>query len=117
MGERSNFALLPVVIAALEQLLDWRVERIAASLSALNARIAERLAASGFVLLPSEVRSPHILGVAVPPGATDIITRLAAQQIHISQRGAMLRISPHLHISDHDIDRLCDALHAIGQGQ
>jgi selenocysteine lyase/cysteine desulfurase len=117
MGERSNFVLLPVVIAALEQLLDWRVERIAASLSALNARIAERLAASGFVLLPSEVRSPHILGVAVPPGATDIITRLAAQQIHISQRGAMLRISPHLHISDHDIDRLCDALHAIGQGQ
>jgi selenocysteine lyase/cysteine desulfurase len=117
MGERSNFALLPVVIAALEQLLDWRVERIAASLSALNARIAERLAASGFVLPPSEVRSPHILGVAVPPGATDIITRLAAQQIHISQRGAMLRISPHLHISDHDIDRLCDALHAIGQGQ
>jgi selenocysteine lyase/cysteine desulfurase len=117
MGERSNFALLPVVIAALEQLLDWRVKRIAASLGALNARIAERLAASGFVLPPSEVRSPHILGVAVPPGATDIITRLAAQQIHISQRGAMLRISPHLHISDHDIDRLCDALHAIGQSQ
>lgn len=117
MGERSNFALLPVVIAALEQLLDWRVDQIAASLGALNARIAERLAASGFVLPPPKVRSPHILGVAVPPGATDIITRLAAQQIHISQRGAMLRISPHLHVSDHDIDRLCDALHSIGQGQ
>lgn len=117
VGERSNFALLPVVIAALEQLLDWRVERIAQSLAAINAKIAARLAANGFAIPADEVRSPHILGVAVPQGASDIVPRLAADQIHISQRGAMLRISPHLHVSDHDIDRLCDALHAIGQSQ
>ena len=117
VGERANFALLPVVIAALEQLLDWQVERTAASLGAINARIDARLEASGFALPPHATRSPHILGVAVPPGASDIVARLAAQQIHISQRGAMLRISPHLHVSEHDIDRLCDALHAIGQGR
>lgn len=115
VGERANFALLPVVIAALEQLLDWQVERTAASLGAINARIAARLEASGFALPPPATRSPHILGVAVPPGASDIVARLAAQQIHISQRGAMLRISPHLHVSEHDIERLCEALHAIGQ--
>jgi selenocysteine lyase/cysteine desulfurase len=117
VGERANFALLPVVIAALEQLLDWQVERTAASLGVINARIAACLEASGFALPPPATRSPHILGVAVPPGASDIVARLAAQQIHISQRGAMLRISPHLHVSDHDIERLCDALHAIGHGQ
>ncbi|KPF74115.1 aminotransferase [Blastomonas sp. AAP25] len=116
VGERSNFALLPVAIAALEQLLDWQVERIATSLGAINAGIADRLAASGFVVPAAQVRSPHILGVAVPPGASDIVARLAAQQIHVSQRGSMIRISPHLHVSDHDIDRLCDALNAIGQG-
>jgi selenocysteine lyase/cysteine desulfurase len=115
VGERSNFALLPVVIAALEQLLDWRVERIAASLAAINAAIAARLETIGFALPAPGLRSPHILGVAVPPGASDIVARLAEQQIHLSQRGAMLRISPHLHVSDLDIDRLCDALHAIGQ--
>lgn len=116
VGERSNFALLPVVIAALQQLLGWQVERIAASLAGINVRIAARLDASGFAMPAPAMRSPHILGVAVPPGAHDVIAQLAAQQIHISQRGAMLRISPHLHVSDHDIDRLCDALHAIGQG-
>lgn len=114
VGERSNFALLPVVIAALEQLLDWQVDRIAASIGAINDRIAARLGAGGFALPPAARRSPHILGVAVPPGASDIVARLAAQQIHLSQRGATLRISPHLHVSDHDIDRLCHALLAIG---
>lgn len=117
VGERSNFALLPVVIAALEQLLDWQVDRIAASIAALNARIAARLEAVGFALPPAALRSPHMLGVAVPPSSSDIVPRLAAQQIHISQRGAMLRISPHLHVSDHDIDRLCDALLGIGQSR
>lgn len=116
MGERSNFALLPVVIAALEQLLAWRVERIAASLAAINTQITARLAAGGFPVAAPDVRSPHILGVAVPQGAREIVPRLASEQIYISQRGAMLRISPHLHVSPHDIDRLCDALHAIGQG-
>ena len=117
VGERSNFALLPVAIAALERLLEWQVERIAASIRAINDRIAARLGSGGFALPPAAMRSPHILGVAVPPGANDIVARLAAQQIHLSQRGAMLRISPHLHVSDHDIERLCDALVAIGQGR
>lgn len=117
VGERSNFALLPVVLAALEQLLAWRVERTAASLEAINMQIAARLATSGFAITAPEMRSPHILGVAVPPGVSDIVGSLAAQQIHVSQRGSMIRISPHLHISDHDIDKLCEALHAIGQGQ
>lgn len=117
VGERSNFALLPVAIAALEQLLEWRTEQIAASLGAINTQIAAQLEAGGFAVPATEVRSLHILGVAVPPGASDIVARLAAQQIHISQRGAMLRISPHLHVSDHDIDRLCDGLAAIGRGQ
>jgi selenocysteine lyase/cysteine desulfurase len=117
VGERSNFALLPVVVAALRQLLDWQVERIAESLAAMTNHIAVRLERSGFSLPPQELRAPHILGVAVPPGASDIVTRLAEQQIHISQRGNLLRISPHLHVSDNDIDRLCDALHAIVQGQ
>lgn len=117
VGERSNFALLPVVISALEQLLDWRVERIAASISAINESIAGRLASSGFTIPAPRLRSPHMLGVAVPPVAADIICRLAAEQIHISQRGSILRISPHLHISDHDIDRLCTALHALRHGR
>jgi selenocysteine lyase/cysteine desulfurase len=93
------------------------VERIAASIAAINEAIAARLATSGFAIPAAQLRSPHMLGVAVPPGAHDVVARLAAQQIHISQRGNMLRISPHLHISDHDIDRLCAALHDIGQGR
>ncbi|MEE4209956.1 MAG: aminotransferase class V-fold PLP-dependent enzyme [Parvularcula sp.] len=117
VGERSNFALLPVVIAALRQLHEWQVEHIAESLAAITTRIAVRLEDSGFSLPRPELRSPHILSVDVPPGGTGIVTRLAEQQIHISQRGNLLRISPHLYVSDHDIDRLCDALHAVGQSQ
>ena len=42
MGEMSNFHLIPMAIAALDQILAWGVENIAQTLSARTAAIAER---------------------------------------------------------------------------
>src|SRR5258707_15839236 len=39
VGERSNFALLPMAMVALRQILDWRVEEVAATLGELTAHI------------------------------------------------------------------------------
>lgn len=117
MGERSNFALLPVVLSALDQISRWQVARIAATTASINRRIAQRIADAGFSTADAGMRSPHILGIAVPPGSPNIVEALAAERIHISQRGQMLRISPHLHVSDEDIDRLCTALARITGGQ
>ena len=110
VGEKCTPTLLGL-IAALRQLQAWGVPRIAASLAAVNARIAAPLQALGAGLLPPRQRSPHILGVSLPDGrAGPVLAALRAQEVHISQRGASLRFAPHLHVDDHDEQRLLQAL-------
>ena len=107
MGERSNFALLPVAGAALEQLLAWGVHNISVTLGALTARIAERLAERGITSLPAAARAPHYLSVRFDRGMPeDIEERLAASNVHVSLRGERMRITPHLYNDEADVERL-----------
>lgn len=111
MGERANFALMPGVVAALEQLATWGVANIEATLGARNAALAARLAALGLTPTPDHARGPHFIGAGLPEGApADLLQRLAAENIHLSKRGASLRVTPHLWNDDEDFDRLIDAL-------
>ena len=111
MGERSNFALLPVAGAAIGQLLDWGVSDIAATLAAMTARLAERLAQHGIEATPD--RAPHFLSVRFPGGPPERIEgRLAAADVHVSLRGERMRITPHLYNDEDDAERLVAALTA-----
>lgn len=111
MGEKSNFHLMPMTIRALELLLEWRPERIAAHLDALNGRLVAALADRGFQPPPDRLRSPHYFGVGLPDHApADLAQRLAAEQVHVSIRGARMRISPHLWIDAEDEARFIAAV-------
>lgn len=105
MGERSNFALLPVAGAAIEQLLDWGVETIAETLGAMTAGIEARLAGLGGCAAAR--RAPHYLSVRFPDAVPDSVgERLAAAGVHVSLRGDRMRITPHLYNDEADGDRL-----------
>jgi selenocysteine lyase/cysteine desulfurase len=117
MGQRTSFQLVPMAIAALEQLLEWKPPRIAATLADLNAALAERLGAMGLESLPAEQRGPHMLGVALPAAAMAAApAALAAADCFAAVRGHSLRISPHLHNTPEEADRLADALAATIAG-
>ena len=114
VGERSNFALLPVSIVGLEQLLAWGTERIAATLAAMTAEIVERAAGLGLRAAPAHLRACHYLGLRFPEGAPDRLPeRLAAERVHVSVRGDSLRVTPHLYNDEGDIDRLFAVLEAV----
>lgn len=105
MGERSNFALLPVAGAAIAQLLDWGVENISETLGAATAAIEARLAELGAQASPS--RAPHYLSVRFPHALGDEVEeRLAAGGVHLSLRRDRMRITPHLYNDEKDCDRL-----------
>jgi selenocysteine lyase/cysteine desulfurase len=107
MGERSNFALLPVAGAAIAQLLEWGVSNITQTLGALTGSIATQLAEAGISSLPPERRAPHYLSVRFPGGLPDgIEARLAASNVHVSLRGEGMRITPHLYNDEEDVERL-----------
>ncbi len=111
VGQRTKFELLPMAIAALEQIVDWQVPRVAATLAARASDIAERAAGLGLHPVPDEQRGPHLLGVRLPDQARDtVISALAKVNCFAAVRGASLRIAPHLHTTDEDVQRLVDGL-------
>jgi selenocysteine lyase/cysteine desulfurase len=107
MGERANFALLPVAGAAIEQLLEWGVSSIAETLGALTEAIATQLDEVGISSLPTERRAPHYLSVRFSGGLPDgIEERLAASNVYVSLRGDRMRITPHLYNDARDVEQL-----------
>ena len=111
VGERSNFALMPMAVAALGQILEWGVSEIAATLTGMTETIGKRALAMGFSVAPSEFRASHLIGLRCSealPG--DLSERLAQHQVYVSIRGNSVRVSPHLYNREQDIDRLFDVL-------
>jgi len=111
VGQKGTPTILPGVIAALEQIKAWGIENISDSLFGINKRIADHLSALGFQLPDSSQRSPHMFGAIIPDKYKgDLISELSKRKIYISQRGNSVRFSPHLHISENDIERLLATL-------
>lgn len=111
MGERSNFALLPALQAAVTQILDWKIEHIEATLAHQNRALAEALETRGLPVMPEGERGAHYLGALLPETAPpDLTARLKAESIYVSKRGNRLRITPHLFTTPEDIDRFLAAL-------
>lgn len=111
VGERSNFALTPMAVAALQQIHEWRVAEIQESLARLTNRLATRAARFGLQVIPAQKRAGHIVGLRFPdqPPA-GILERLAEQNIFVSLRGTAMRVSPHLYNTKDDIERLLRVL-------
>lgn len=107
MGERSNFILLPMAGAALEQLLDWGVPEITETIGAITARIADGLDPDRVETPAAAMRAPHFLSLRFEGGLPEGIEQnLAADNVHVSLRGDRMRITPHLYNNQGDIDRL-----------
>jgi selenocysteine lyase/cysteine desulfurase len=114
VGERANFALMPAAIAAMEQILGWGVPAIEATLADKTAAIAAGARALGLSPTPDDRRGQHYLGIALPHDAPpDLLARLAAKDIHVSQRGRSLRVTPHLYNDEADAERFLAALSEI----
>tara|TARA_R110000744_G_scaffold125730_13_gene231837 strand:- start:36861 stop:37994 length:1134 start_codon:yes stop_codon:yes gene_type:complete len=112
MGERSAFQLVPAANVCLQHALDWGVAEISETLGARTAEIAEALAPLGLRDVTPQ-RAPHYLCLALPDGApADLVKRLAARQVYVSQRGDRLRVTPHLYNDETDLARLRAALQA-----
>lgn len=107
VGERSNFALMPMVRAALDQILDWGVDRIEATLRQMTREIGERAVSLGLTIGPDRLRAGHMLGIRFPEGVPEGLgDRLAQAGVYVSFRGSSMRVSPHLYNTEGDVDRL-----------
>jgi len=113
MGERSNFALLPCAIAAIEQLLHWDISEISATLGGLTRTLAVALSEEGFRPFPEAFRAPHYLCLHSERQLQNWMEALTGQKIYVSVRGRFMRVTPHLYNSEKDVHRLIIAVRKL----
>jgi selenocysteine lyase/cysteine desulfurase len=111
VGESANFALMPAAVAAMRQLLDWGIEDVQATLSAMTARIAAEAGELGLIAGGPKTRAGHFLGLRFPGGPPDgLLEALQRHQVYVSVRGSAMRVTPHVYNNEADIARLLTAL-------
>lgn len=115
MGEPSHFIQMPMLEAALTQLLDWQPARIQTCTEALLADAWPALEALGCRVEPtngSVGRSHHLVGVWLPERADPMAVSqaLQAERVSVSARARVLRIAPHVYNDATDVDALVSAL-------
>ena len=111
MGEKSNAPLLMGAGAALDWLMEFGVDAIAAELGRRTTALAREAEDLGLTAAPIGVRAPHFLSLGFPEGVPAGLTdRLAERRVHVSLRGASLRVTPHLYNTEADCAALVDTL-------
>lgn len=118
MGEFANFITMPMAVAALKQLETWTIGEINISLQQITEKIIEGTKDLGLVAPASDRRAGHLTGLRLAKRSTAnplhfLQGALAEKKVFLSVRGDTIRIAPHLHISDNDIERLITGLSEI----
>lgn len=115
----SSVRVNPILIAMLEAactlLLQWQPAATRTHLLALARPAVQQLREAGFGIADEELRAANLFGIALPDGLAPEAVRqaLAARQIHVSVRGAAVRVSPHRHNDEVDLLRFAEALIAL----
>jgi len=111
MGERANFASVPVAVRAMQQILDWGIEEISATSAASNQYLAEATAELGFSAPNEPLRAPHYLCLrGAEPLTSELTFTLAREKVYVSVRGTSMRVTPHVYNTREDCDRLIGCL-------
>lgn len=119
VGERSNFILVPMLVAGLRLLRDWRPERIQSYVRGITARLVGEVKGLGYALEEEAYRVGHIFGIRMPEGLDlkKVKEALEAERVSASLRGSALRVSPHVFNDEEDVDRLLAALQRALEGK
>jgi len=113
-GGKPNPVLLPMLRAALEEVVYLDLSRVQAYLKALMTPLLDWARSHDFDLTPGS-HAYHLVGIRpkhlTPHQMVEIASRLEAEeQIYIAVRCGAFRISPYIDTEREDIDRLIHAL-------
>ena len=112
VGEQSNFILIPMMIAAINQLNQWQPKNIQQYCEAISNHSIKSLREAGFHIEEDAYRGNHLFGIRIP-AHLDINTinqKLKAAHVYVSIRGNAIRVAPHLYNDSNDFEKLLNVL-------
>jgi selenocysteine lyase/cysteine desulfurase len=112
VGERSNFILLPMLIAALQLILNLKPARIQEYCRRLTEGPFERACELGFAIEDDPWRGAHLVGLRAPwqVDLAQLSQALQTRKVAVSLRGSALRVSPNVYNDEGDLDALLQVL-------
>lgn len=113
VGESSNFILIPMLIAGLEQVLAWGPENVQTYCKTLTAPLFEFLHQRG--IQTESHKAEHLFGLNLGPTVNleTLSNSLSHRNIFLSVRGQSLRVSVNVYNDANDIDALISALREV----
>lgn len=112
VGERSNFILAPMMLAALKQINAWKPKAIQTYCDSISRKGITLLRENGFWIEEDKYRARHLFGIRPPADLAmkTIKANLKKNHIAVSFRGDAMRVSPHLYNRERDMLKLADVL-------
>lgn len=106
MGESSNFIMVPMLIKAIEQLLEWQPKNIQEYCEKISINVIEQLKAKNYFIEDDAYRANHLFGVYLPDDKDmeTIKQRLVERNIYVSYRGKAIRVASSLYNTKADFD-------------
>lgn len=118
VGERSNFILLPMSIAAMELITEWTPAAVQTYCAELMEPAIAEARSLGFMVEDADRRAAHLFGLRTPIGLDldALAAALHRRRVHASLRGSALRVAPNVYNGPDDVAALIAALRdAVGR--
>ncbi len=108
VGESSNFNHVPMLLNAIEQLLEWTPEAIQAYCADISADAIQKLRALDYFIEEDRYRANHLFGIYLRQehDLQAIKKRMDEQKVYVSYRGDAIRVSAHLYNTASDFRKL-----------
>jgi selenocysteine lyase/cysteine desulfurase len=115
VGEFSNFTLLPMLNAAIEQILEWDPAYIQSYCEQLSKPLIAFLREYGYWVEEDAYRAKHLFGILLPEHVDKevLLKKLQENNIFVSVRGKAIRLSLHLYNTQDDIKALMEVLKGL----
>ena len=108
VGESSNFNLVPMLLKAIEQLLEWGPEAIQDYCETIAAPSISKIREMGYFVEEDSYRANHLFGIYLKKGhkLNAIKAAMEKLQVYVSYRGDAIRVSAHLYNTPEDFQKL-----------
>jgi selenocysteine lyase/cysteine desulfurase len=112
VGEHSNFILVPMGIAALKQINQWKPKNIQHYCAKISNEAIAKLRERGFWIEDEKYRGMHLFGIRLPERIDQekLKLRLKRNKISVSFRGDAIRVSPNVYNTEAELTRLANVL-------
>ena len=112
VGERSNPILIPMLVQAMQDVLDRGVSRIQDYCAALVREVLPQIRGMGYQVEDEAWRASHLFGIRLPPAVSleRLNEALQQQNVAVSVRGDAVRVSPNVYNDRSDMEALVQAL-------